>query len=363
MSQFPKYVIVTAARDEARFIELTLESVVAQTVLPLKWVIVSDGSTDGTDEIVSRYAEQHPWIESVRMPERQERHFAGKVNAFNEGHRRVKDLDFEVVVNLDADVSFDPDYFSLLLPKFFADPELGIAGTPFCEGSFQYDYRFTNIEHVSGPCQLFRRACFDDVGGYIAREIGGVDLVAVLAARMKGWRTRTFPEKSYSHHRPMGTAGQSAWVASWKGGKKDYVLGSHPMWQLFRCAYQTTRRPVLVGGGLRFIGFFGAMAVGTKKQVPLDVIKFRRKEEMHRLKEFLAGLFYLLWPVGVPLPGRQVWHVLRSVQLLSRHGLATALYLLTLISLSLVHHLDHHHKPLEQRAAVHKVAETAKHFR
>jgi biofilm PGA synthesis N-glycosyltransferase PgaC len=109
MSKYPKYVIVTAARDEAPFIKLTLESVISQTVLPLKWVIVSDGSTDGTDGIVSSYAEKHNWIELARMPARRERHFAGKVHAFNEGYQRLKDLDFEVLANLDADVSFDAE--------------------------------------------------------------------------------------------------------------------------------------------------------------------------------------------------------------------------------------------------------------
>src|ERR1035441_7778521 len=103
------YVLITPARNEADFVELTLKSVVSQTVRPLKWVIVSDGSTDGMDEIVSRYAAEQPWIELVRMPERRERHFAGKVNAFNAGYARVKDLSYAIIGNLDADVSFDPD--------------------------------------------------------------------------------------------------------------------------------------------------------------------------------------------------------------------------------------------------------------
>jgi glycosyltransferase involved in cell wall biosynthesis len=108
----PTYVLITPARNEAQFIELTIQSVVAQTVRPLKWVIVSDGSTDGTDEIVSRYALDHPWIELVRMPERRERHFAGKVHAFRAGHAVVKDLDYSVIGSMDADISFDDEYFS-----------------------------------------------------------------------------------------------------------------------------------------------------------------------------------------------------------------------------------------------------------
>jgi len=100
----PKYVLITPARNEAQFIELTLKSVVAQTVRPLKWIIVSDGSTDGTDEIVKHYAAVNPWIELLRMPERRDRNFAGKVHAFNAGYALVKGLNFDVVGSLDADL-------------------------------------------------------------------------------------------------------------------------------------------------------------------------------------------------------------------------------------------------------------------
>src|SRR2546427_6652048 len=163
------YVLITPARNEAKFIELAIKSVVGQTVRPAKWVIVSDGSTDGTDDIVSKYAAEHAWMELVRMPERRERHFAGKVNAFNAGYARVAGLDHDVIGNLDGDVEFEEGYFDFLLKKFAENPRLGVAGTPFREGSFQYDYRFTSIEHVSGQCQLFRRECFEEIGGYIPR--------------------------------------------------------------------------------------------------------------------------------------------------------------------------------------------------
>src|SRR5262249_44565822 len=147
-------------------IGLTLESMVAQTNPPLKWVIVSDGSTDGTDEIVSSYAAKHEWIELLRMPERKERHFAGKVMAFNAGWERVKSLSYDVIGSLDGDISFDAEYFAFLMAKFAENPRLGVGGTPFTEGRGTYDFRFSSIEHVSGACQLFRRECFDAIGGY-----------------------------------------------------------------------------------------------------------------------------------------------------------------------------------------------------
>jgi glycosyltransferase involved in cell wall biosynthesis len=294
MSAVPSYVLITPARNEAEYIELTVKSVVAQTARPLKWVIVSDGSTDGTDDIVQRYISDCPWIELVRMPERRERHFAGKVHAFNAGYARVADLDYKVIGNLDADVEFDSDYFDFLLRKFSENPRLGVAGTPFKERSSsneeeaKYDYRFTSSEHVSGQAQMFRRECFEDIGGYIPRRLGGIDLVAVTTARMKGWETRSFLEKTYFHHRPMSTANQSIWMVPFRGGRSDYLLGSHPVWHLFRCIYQGTRQPFLLGGCLRFAGFVWAMVTRAEIQVSSDFIQFRRREQMHRLWRFVT---------------------------------------------------------------------------
>ena len=133
MPTHPSYVIITPARNEADLIEVTLKSVANQTVRPLKWVVVSDGSTDGTDDIVARYSKEYPWIQLVRTPERKERNFAGKVFAFNTGYAEVKNLDYKVIVSLDGDISFEPDYFEFLLTKIAEDPNLGLTGTPFQE--------------------------------------------------------------------------------------------------------------------------------------------------------------------------------------------------------------------------------------
>ena len=214
------YVLITPARNEAAFIELTIKSVIAQTIKPLRWVIVSDGSTDGTDAIVSRYALEYPWLVLVRMPARADRHFAGKVHAVNAGVAAIKDLDYDVIASLDADISLDPEHFSFLLGKLAGNPRLGLVGTPF-KDSLVYDYRFVSIEHVSGACQVFRRACFEDIGGYVPVKSGGVDHIAVLTARMKGWATRTFTEKVCLHHREMGTAEHNVLAARFRVGTLD----------------------------------------------------------------------------------------------------------------------------------------------
>jgi glycosyltransferase involved in cell wall biosynthesis len=284
------YVLITPARNEAKFIELTLESVVSQTVRPLKWVIVSDGSTDGTDEIVGKYLPDHPWIELLRMPERTERNFAGKVLAFNAGYARVKDMPFDAVGSVDADASFEADFFGFLLEKLAADAKLGLVGTAFREaGGDKYDYRFVSIEHVTGICQLFRRQCFEDIGGYVAVKGGAIDRIANIAARMKGWKTRTFPEKQYFHHRMMSTAEQGVIKARFKDGAKDYSVGSHPLWEVFRTVYQMTKPPYLIGGSVMLLGYAWSMVRGVERPVPDEMARFTQREQMQRLKEFLMG--------------------------------------------------------------------------
>ncbi len=286
------YVIVTPARNEAQFIEFTLQSVIAQTVRPLRWVIVSDGSTDRTDEIVTRYSTEYPWIELVCMPRRAERHFAGKVLAFNAGYARVKHLDYQVIASLDADISFDPDYFKFLLQKLANDPLLGLTGTPFQELSGRmYDFRFVSIEHVSGACQVFRRECFDAIGGYVPMKGGSIDHIAVISSRMKGWRTRTYTEKVCIHHREIGTAQRNALSTKFKYGIKDYVIGNHPIWEVFRAVHQMALPPVCLGGVALGAGYFWAMLRRNDRPVPKELIAFHRREQMRRLKNFfrLAG--------------------------------------------------------------------------
>jgi poly-beta-1,6-N-acetyl-D-glucosamine synthase len=286
MANLPTYVLVTPARNEAEFIELTIKSVVAQTVRPLKWVIVSDGSTDGTDDIVRRYTANNPWIELVRTPERRERHFAGKVLAFNAGYARLANLNYEAIGSMDADISFDADYFAFLLEKLIADSRLGLVGTPFKDTSM-YDYRFVSIEHVSGACQLFRRRCFEEIGGYIPMRIGGVDHVAVITARMKGWKTRTFTERICLHHRKIGSAERGLLRAKFKDGTLDYLLGGHPMWEIFRTIYQMTKKPYVLGGLMVLSGYIDSAIRRAERPVSRDLIKFRRREQMQRLKRFL----------------------------------------------------------------------------
>jgi glycosyltransferase involved in cell wall biosynthesis len=291
LNPLPSYVLITPARNESAFIEKTIQSVIAQSVLPLKWVIVSDGSTDGTDEIVSRYAARHRWIELVRQPERADRNFAGKAFAFRAGWSRVADLPYDIIGNLDADVSFEADYFDFMMAKFAENPKLGVGGTPFLEGQKTYDFRFTGLDHVSGACQLFSRECFEAIGGYPPVRSGGIDLIAVLSARSKGFQTRTFTDKVYLHHRKVGGAQVTGVRERLHRGRMDYLLGSHPLWEICRSVFQMRNRPYVIGGFLILLGYVWTMLRRIERTMPRELIEFRRGEQMQRLKgTFLRSL-------------------------------------------------------------------------
>ncbi len=289
------FALITPARNEEANIERTIESVIAQTRRPDRWIIVSDGSTDKTDEIVCRYLAANPWIELIRMPEHADRQFAAKVHCFNAGFERIKEKNYGVIGNLDADTSFVADHFEYLLGQFEKDPTLGVAGSPFVEdGSQVYDYRYTNIEHVSGACQLFRIECFDAIGGYTPIPGGGIDWLAVTTARSKGWKTRTFTERTITHHRKMGTEQTGLWRAKVRLGQKDYNLGNHPIWELFRASYQSFRgKPFLIGGALILSGYTSAALNRKKRPIPQQVLDFARREQMWRIRakarELLLG--------------------------------------------------------------------------
>jgi glycosyltransferase involved in cell wall biosynthesis len=283
----PAYVLVTPARNESEFIAETIQAVIAQTVKPLKWVIVSDGSTDGTDEIVSAYAAEHPWIELVRMPERAERHFAGKALAVRAGVERMQGLPYEVIASLDADITLDADHFEFLLMKLKGDARLGIVGTPYRDTTNEtYDYRFVSTDHVSGACQVIRRACWEEIGGYALLKGGNVDSIATLTARSKGWKTRTFAGKMALHHRVIGTAENSPLKSRFILGRRDWMIGNSALWELCRGLYQMTKRPFVLRGAAIVSGYAWAACTGVHRQVPPELREFRRREQMEQLGRF-----------------------------------------------------------------------------
>ncbi len=292
MSEGPlRYILITPARNEEVLIEKTLQSVVSQTVRPVRWVIVNDGSTDGTAGIVGRYAALHDWIEMVNMRERRDRSFAAKVHSFNAGYEKVKAIEHHVVGNLDADISFGEDFFEFILDRLAKDPTLGVVGTIFREaGGYRSDTdSFEGQTHVSGQCQLFRRECFEAIGGYVPHRAGGIDWIAVTTARMVGWKTRSFREKSFFHHRSLGTAERGRLAAAFSYGEKDYYLGGHPLWELFRVVYRMSKRPYVVEGLALGSGYVWACLRRIRRPVSSELMRFHRKEQMGKLRAILRS--------------------------------------------------------------------------
>jgi glycosyltransferase involved in cell wall biosynthesis len=286
------YVLITPAYNEEEYIEKTITSMISQSNLPKIWIIVSDGSTDNTNNIVKKYTQHYDWIKLLEKSKKDDRNFANKVNAFLTGYNYLNSINYDIIGNLDADISFDSNYFEYLLSQFEKNPKLGVAGTHYIEGNFHsFHDSYINIDHVNGQCQLFRKACFDDIGGYTPIKEGGIDWVAVTTARMKGWKTHSFSKHVFYHHRKMGTAECNALVSQYNYGKKDYFLGGHPLWEIFRAIFQMTKKPYFIGGLFLFIGYLWLMIKREKRPISKELMNFFRNEQMQRLRSLFVEKF------------------------------------------------------------------------
>lgn len=286
-----RYVLITAARNEERFLEKTLQSVAAQTLRPLRWVVVSDASTDRTDEIVRGYADRFAFIELLRLDGKHARNFGAQVDAISAGYDRLKHLEFSFVGNLDADVSLDPDYFTRLLQRFEEDPRLGIGGGFIHErrrdGTFAS--RPTNsVRSVAHAIQLLRRECYEAIGGYIPLPYGGPDWAAMVMAQMKGWRVQAYPDLPAYHHRHTGAAG-SVLRYMYTQGLMDFSLGSYPAFEVVKCLRRMARHPLGATG--RLAGFVWANLAGKQRMVSPEFVDFLRSEQKARLRAFLRAPF------------------------------------------------------------------------
>ena len=251
------YVIITPARNEEAYIEKTIQSVISQTILPRKWVIVSDGSTDRTDEIVNQYVKDFTFIELLRAGGDQDHNFGSKVNAFNAGYETLGDVQYDYIGNLDADVSFDKNYFERIIEKFEKNNNLGIGGGIILElVNGKYITQNISLNSVAGAVQLFRRTSFEAIDGYLPLEYGGIDAAAEILARAKGWQVQTFPELEVLHHRRVITGQGGIMKLKFRHGINHYLLGYSPLFEITRCLWRITERPFFVGHLLILCGFF-----------------------------------------------------------------------------------------------------------
>ncbi len=279
------YVIITPAHNEEAFIAKTAESVVAQTVRPLKWVVVNDASGDQTREIIEKFAREHAFIELVNLDRAAGRHFGNKVRAFNAGLERVTHLGFDFIGNIDADLSFGPDYFANILRQFEGNPKLGLAGgmVHSCVDG-EFESQNVALDSVAGAVQLFRRKCFEQVGGYRPLPNGGIDAAAEVTARMHGWMTQTFAEIQVLEHRRTGSATARPLTACVKEGRRMYSLGYSWLFFLFRCLYRSLKKPVVLGSCAGLYGYLASAVARNPVVLPPEVVRFLRQEQHGKLK-------------------------------------------------------------------------------
>jgi biofilm PGA synthesis N-glycosyltransferase PgaC len=298
MSEPKSYVLVTAAYNEEAYIENTIRSVVAQTVLPMRWAIVSDGSTDRTDEIVLSYAARHPFIHLVRVQEEHARNFAAQVHAINLGCKSLQPLNYRLIANLDSDVSFEPTYYSRLIEKFDEDSNLGLAGGFICE---ERDGKFVgrpgNRDYsVAHAVQMFRRECFESIGGYRALPYGGPDWYAQVVARMQGWGVKAFDDLPVSHHRPTGGA-ERRYRNIIREGRMDYSVGSYPPFEILKLVRRFPIKPYVLGSCVRMYGFLLGYWHREQRPVSPEFIQFLRREQKNALRKL-----FRLSPLKASLP-------------------------------------------------------------
>jgi poly-beta-1,6-N-acetyl-D-glucosamine synthase len=283
------YALITPALNEEKHIEKTLKAVLSQTILPVKWVIISDGSTDRTDEIVKHYSDAHEFIQYLRLDrDKASTDFASKVHAFNKGYEKLKGMDYLYVGNVDADVSFDRGFFEDMLKEFENNARLGIAGGYIFEedqGQLK-SVPGNDIRLVSGQVQLFRKECYESIGGYLPISVGGEDTVANIMARMNGWDVSAFPNLKIIHSK-IGSVARGFVKESFRDGAKDYAIGSHPFFQILKSLKRMRQKPYILAAIIRTIGYFWQYGRRQERPVNNEFIKCIRREQFRRLQALL----------------------------------------------------------------------------
>jgi glycosyltransferase involved in cell wall biosynthesis len=277
-----KYILITAARNEQDFIEKTILSIINQLHKPTEWIIVSDGSTDNTESIVRKYASENSYIKLLINNRKEGRDFASKVYAINIGLKNIQTSEYDYIGILDADVSFDKDYYSLIIEEFKKDPKLGIAGGNYFDiiGGKKVHVDLSPFS-VRGATQFFQRKCFEQIDGLIPMKYGGEDAAACFSARMYGWETKSFPDLIVLHHRITGD--KNLLKARLRDGYVEYDLGYNPLFQFVKCIKRITQNPYLIGSLVRFIGFWIARFTFGNQNVPTELKNYIKKEQSFRL--------------------------------------------------------------------------------
>lgn len=277
-----KYVVITPVRDEGAHIEKTIQSMTAQTILPTEWIIVNDGSTDDTGQIIDRYAGKCSWMKVIHRKNRGFRKSGGGVvEAFNEGYCALATSEWDFLVKFDGDLSFNPDYFEQCFKCFFAEPMLGIGG-----GEVYHDIGGSLVLeknprfHVRGATKIYSKACWDALGGLILAP--GWDTLDEVKANMLGWTTHSFTGLKLIHHKHTGSA-DGIWGGWVKNGRANYISGYHPLFMTVKCIKRAFEKPYLISALGLFYGFITGYLNGVQQVPDQALIRYLRQQQMNRL--------------------------------------------------------------------------------
>ena len=276
----PQIALITPLKDEEKYIEAMVQSIAGQEVLPAKWIIVDDGSTDRTPEIVQDYCGKLSFIELVRLPARAERRPGGE-EAIASACQRIDLRSFDYLARFDADLIFGSDYFRRMLEEFSRDPRLGIAGGGlYIDRDGTLELEKAPHYHVRGAVKMYRRECFAQLGG-LSGDIGW-DTIDEVYAWSKGWRTRSFVDVRVIHRRPTGEGVQATRIYR-ERGRAEYLTWSHPAFVLLKCMKIASANPANAQSFLS--GFLGCYRNGQER---LQDPEFRRTRRRQQLARFLS---------------------------------------------------------------------------
>jgi biofilm PGA synthesis N-glycosyltransferase PgaC len=282
-----RYIIISPVRNEEAYLPNTVQAIIEQTIRPMAYILVDDGSTDRTSEIIKQASQDNPWIHYVGRPDRGERKVGpGVIEAFYDGYEEIKDKEFDYICKMDGDLTIGPGYFETLFNKFDKDPHLGSAsGKLFLDlgkGNL-IEERITD-ESVLGGLLCLRRKCFEDIGGFI-REVMW-DGIAFHRSRMAGWRTWSFrdPELMIYDHRLMGSSSKSIYHGRIRWGWGQYFMGTHPLYILVVGLYRMVERPFILGGILIVMGYLKGWIIGSKRYDHPGFRKSLHAWQLERLK-------------------------------------------------------------------------------
>jgi len=279
-----RYIIITPVRDEVRHIEETIASVISQTVLPFQWIIVDDGSTDGTSEILDSYAARTNWINVIHKEDRGCRAAGGGViEAFYAGYSVLSDQSWDFIVKLDGDLSFAPDYFEQCYKIFEAEQKLGIGGGTVCQlanGQLKVDSVGDPLFHVRGATKIYRRSCWEKINPLI--KAPGWDTIDEVKANLHGWTTRTFTDLKLIQHKPTGGA-DGSWRNWFKNGRANYITGYHPVFMLLKCVKRALHKPILLESMALLAGFCSGYILRIPQVQDNEAIRYLRRQQILRL--------------------------------------------------------------------------------